>query len=45
MLHSCDIWYGMLCAYFVVRQGGHHDVVLSRFLFNVHVDDLLNEML
>jgi len=34
----------MLSEYFVVRQGVRQGGVLSPFLFNVYVDELLNEL-
>ena len=43
-LYSCVRWNGMLSEYFVVRQGVRQGGVLSPFLFNVYVDDLLNEL-
>ena len=43
-LYSCVRWNDMLSEYFVVRQGVRQGGVLSPFLFNVYVDDLLNEL-
>jgi len=42
-LYSCVRWNGTLSEYFVVSQGFRQGGVLSPFLFNLYVDDLLSE--
>ena len=43
-LHSCVRWNGTLSAYFIVRCGVRQGGVLSPFLFNIYVDDLIAEL-
>ena len=43
-LYSCVRWNSTLSEYFVVKLGVRQGGILSPFLFNVYVDDLLHNL-